>query len=106
LTCCCQTCFEFRRPRRKVLSIKIRVYSRDSWVKRAFSVVFAFPNRRTLFFVRRMTAVEDRRGSTRAAGIVGMAILSSRIFGWVGGRLFAVLFAPGKNRKGFWLGFG
>jgi putative peptidoglycan lipid II flippase len=30
-----------------------------------------------------MTAAEDRRGSTRAAGVVGMAILASGILGVV-----------------------
>jgi putative peptidoglycan lipid II flippase len=48
-----------------------------------------------------MTAAEDRRGSTRAAGIVGMAILSSRILGLVREMVFAGLFGAGRNLDAF-----
>jgi hypothetical protein len=40
---------------------------------------FCFPKSSDAVLCSPMTAVEDRRGSTRAAGIVGMAILSSRL---------------------------
>jgi peptidoglycan biosynthesis protein MviN/MurJ (putative lipid II flippase) len=48
-----------------------------------------------------MTAAEDRRGSTRAAGIVGMAILSSRVLGLIREMVFAGLLAPEKSRRVF-----
>src|SRR5512133_12785 len=52
-----------------------------------------------------MTAAEDRRGSTRAAGIVGMAILSSRILGLVREMVFAGLFGAGRNLDAFLMAF-
>src|SRR5437868_1047674 len=52
-----------------------------------------------------MTAVEDRRGSTRAAGIVGMAILSSRVLGLIREMVFAGLFGAGKNLDAFLMAF-
>jgi putative peptidoglycan lipid II flippase len=52
-----------------------------------------------------MTAAEDRRGSTRAAGIVGMAILSSRILGLIREMIFAGLFGAGKNLDAFLMAF-
>src|SRR5437899_586415 len=52
-----------------------------------------------------MTAVEDRRGSTRAAGIVGMAILSSRLLGLIREMVFAGLFGAGRNLDAFLMAF-
>src|SRR5438309_11580578 len=52
-----------------------------------------------------MTAVEDRRGSTRAAGIVGMAILSSRLLGLIREMVFAGLFGAGKYLDAFLMAF-
>src|SRR3982751_520900 len=52
-----------------------------------------------------MTAAEDRRGSTRAAGIVGMAILSSRILGLIREMVFAGLFGAGRNLDAFLMAF-
>src|SRR6059058_6138258 len=52
-----------------------------------------------------MTAVEDRRGSTRAAGVVGMAILSSRILGLIREMVFAGLFGAGRNLDAFLMAF-
>jgi putative peptidoglycan lipid II flippase len=52
-----------------------------------------------------MTAAEDRRGSTRAAGIVGMAILSSRILGLIREMIFAGLFGAGRNLDAFLMAF-
>src|SRR5438552_10224183 len=52
-----------------------------------------------------MTAVEDRRGSTRAAGVVGMAILSSRLLGLIREMVFAGLFGAGKNLDAFLMAF-
>src|SRR5438552_2472006 len=52
-----------------------------------------------------MTAAEDRRGSTRAAGVVGMAILSSRVLGLIRETVFAGLFGAGKNLDAFLMAF-
>src|SRR6267142_7159053 len=52
-----------------------------------------------------MTAVEDRRGSTRAAGVVGMAILSSRVLGLIREQIFAGLFGAGKYLDAFLMVF-
>jgi putative peptidoglycan lipid II flippase len=52
-----------------------------------------------------MTAAEDRRGSTRAAGIVGLAILSSRVLGLIREMVFAGLFGAGKNLDAFLMAF-
>src|SRR5213595_2794176 len=52
-----------------------------------------------------MTAAEDRRRSTRAAGIVGMAILSSRVLGLIREMIFAGLFGAGKNLDAFLMAF-
>ena len=41
-----------------------------------------------------MTAVDDRRMSTRATGVVGIAILSSRILGLIREMVFAGLLGP------------
>ena len=46
-----------------------------------------------------MIAAEDRRGSTRAAGIVGMAILSSRILGLIREMVFAGSFRRGQKSR-------
>jgi putative peptidoglycan lipid II flippase len=52
-----------------------------------------------------MTAAEDRRGSMRAAGIVGLAILSSRVLGLIREMVFAGLFGAGKNLDAFLMAF-
>src|SRR5438067_4699887 len=52
-----------------------------------------------------MTAADDRRGSTRAAGIVGMAILSSRLLGLIREMVFAGLFGAGRNLDAFRMAF-
>src|SRR5947199_8999201 len=52
-----------------------------------------------------MTAVEDRRGSTRAAGVVGLAILSSRLLGLIREMVFAGLFGAGRNLDAFLMAF-
>src|SRR2546421_1400710 len=52
-----------------------------------------------------MTATEDRRGSARAAGVVGMAILSSRVLGLIREMVFAGLFGAGKNLDAFLMAF-
>src|SRR5438309_1074148 len=52
-----------------------------------------------------MTAADDRRGSTRAAGIVGMAILSSRLLGLIREMVFAGLFGAGRNLDAFLMAF-
>src|SRR5438046_9721761 len=52
-----------------------------------------------------MTAAEDRRGSTRATGVVGLAILSSRVLGLIREQIFAGLFGAGKNLDAFLMAF-
>src|ERR1700756_4669860 len=52
-----------------------------------------------------MPGAEDRRGSTRAAGIVGMGILWSRLLGLVREMVFAGLFGAGKNLDAFLMAF-
>src|SRR5437764_5011224 len=52
-----------------------------------------------------MTASGDRRGSTRAAGIVGLAILSSRMLGLIREMVFAGLFGAGRNLDAFLMAF-
>jgi putative peptidoglycan lipid II flippase len=52
-----------------------------------------------------MAAAEDRRASTRATGIVGMAILCSRVLGLIREQVFAGLFGAGKNLDAFLMAF-
>src|SRR6478672_11061706 len=52
-----------------------------------------------------MTASENRRVSTRATGIVGAAILSSRILGLIREQIFAGLFGAGRNLDAFLMAF-
>src|ERR1700756_2385252 len=52
-----------------------------------------------------MPGAEDRRGSTRAAGIVGMGILWSRVLGLIREMVFAGLFGAGKNLDAFLMAF-
>src|SRR5881275_1819802 len=52
-----------------------------------------------------MNAADDRQMSTRATGIVGIAILSSRVLGLIREVLFAALFGAGKNLDAFLMAF-
>src|ERR1700719_1516804 len=52
-----------------------------------------------------MTAAPDQRASTRATGIVGAAILSSRVLGLIREQIFAGLFGAGKNLDAFLMAF-
>src|SRR5438477_3550618 len=52
-----------------------------------------------------MTASENRRVSTRSTGIVGVAILSSRILGLIREQIFAGLFGAGKYLDAFLMAF-
>src|ERR1700755_1143221 len=52
-----------------------------------------------------MAETDDRRMSTRAAGIVGLAILSSRILGLIRETIFAGLFGAGRNLDAFLMAF-
>ena len=52
-----------------------------------------------------MAAADDRRMSTRATGVVGVAILSSRILGLVREMVFAGLFGAGRNLDAFLMAF-
>src|SRR6266705_1237607 len=52
-----------------------------------------------------MTAAQDRRASTRATGIVGIAILCSRILGLIREMVFAGLFGAGRNLDAFLMAF-
>src|SRR6266550_1519501 len=52
-----------------------------------------------------MTATQDRRVSTRATGIVGIAILSSRVLGLVREMVIAALFGATRNMDAFLTAF-
>src|SRR5258707_12963298 len=52
-----------------------------------------------------MAAADDRRMSTRATGVVGIAILSSRLLGLVREMVFAGLFGAGRNVDAFLMAF-
>src|SRR3954469_12805885 len=52
-----------------------------------------------------MAAADDRRMSTRATGVVGIAILSSRLLGLVREMVFAGLFGAGRNLEAFLMAF-
>src|SRR5213596_662813 len=52
-----------------------------------------------------MAAAEDRQMSTRATGIVGMAVLCSRVLGLVREMVFAGLFGAGRNLDALLMAF-
>src|SRR6266480_3822096 len=52
-----------------------------------------------------MTATQDRRVSTRATGIVGIAILSSRVLGLIREVVIASLFGATRNMDAFLTAF-
>src|SRR5215468_3447325 len=52
-----------------------------------------------------MVAADDRRMSTRATGVVGIAILSSRVLGLIREMVFAGLFGAGRNLDAFLMAF-
>src|SRR5215468_1848496 len=52
-----------------------------------------------------MVAADDRRMSTRATGVVGIAILSSRVLGLIRETIFAGLFGAGRNLDAFLMAF-
>src|SRR3954449_11058156 len=52
-----------------------------------------------------MAAADDRRMSTRATGVVGIAILSSRLLGLIREQVFAGLFGAGRNLDAFLMAF-
>src|SRR5437870_7417851 len=52
-----------------------------------------------------MAEAADRRASTRATGVVGIAILSSRVLGLIREMVFAGLFGAGKNLDAFLMAF-
>ena len=52
-----------------------------------------------------MAEAADRRISTRATGVVGVAILSSRVLGLVRETVFAGLFGAGRNLDAFLMAF-
>jgi putative peptidoglycan lipid II flippase len=52
-----------------------------------------------------MAEATDRRASTRATGVVGIAILSSRLLGLIREMVFAGLFGAGKNLDAFLMAF-
>src|SRR5436189_4341743 len=52
-----------------------------------------------------MTAAKDQRASTRATGIVGMAVLCSRVLGLIREMVFAGLFGAGKYLDAFLMAF-
>ena len=52
-----------------------------------------------------MAAADDRRMSTRATGVVGIAILSSRFLGLIREMIFAGLLGAGRNLDAFVMAF-
>src|SRR3989475_11513292 len=52
-----------------------------------------------------MAAAHDHRVSTRATGVVGIAILCSRLLGLIREQVFAGLFGAGKNLDAFLMAF-
>src|SRR5207249_4472107 len=52
-----------------------------------------------------MAAADDRRMSTRATGVVAIAVLSSRVLGLIREMVFAGLFGAGKNLDAFLMAF-
>src|SRR4029450_5836266 len=52
-----------------------------------------------------MVAPEHKRVTTRATGVVGIAILSSRVLGLVREQIFAGLFGAGKYLDAFLMAF-
>src|SRR3954449_10251569 len=52
-----------------------------------------------------MAAADDRRMSTRATGVVGIGILSSRLLGLIREMVFAGLFGAGRNLDAFLMAF-
>ena len=51
------------------------------------------------------TASPNKRVSTRATGVVGIAILCSRVLGLIREVIFAALFGAGKNLDAFLMAF-
>src|SRR5207237_6944688 len=52
-----------------------------------------------------MTAAHEQRASTRSTGIVGIAILCSRVLGLIREQVFAGLFGAGRNLDAFLMAF-
>src|SRR6195256_554532 len=52
-----------------------------------------------------MSATESQRISTRATGVVGIAVMCSRLLGLIREQLFAGLFGAGKNLDAFLMAF-
>jgi putative peptidoglycan lipid II flippase len=52
-----------------------------------------------------MSAAQEQRASTRATGIVGIAILCSRVLGLIREMVFAGLFGAGRNLDAFLMAF-
>src|SRR5947207_15431252 len=52
-----------------------------------------------------MTAGNEQRATTRATGIVGIAILCSRVLGLIREIVFAGLFGAGRNLDAFLMAF-
>src|SRR5881396_499823 len=52
-----------------------------------------------------MTAAQEQRVSTRATGVVGIAILCSRLLGLIREQVFAGLFGAGRNLDAFLMAF-
>src|SRR5207249_1306058 len=52
-----------------------------------------------------MAAAHDQQASTRATGVVGIAILCSRVLGLIREQVFAGLFGAGRNLDAFLMAF-
>jgi len=53
-----------------------------------------------------MPAAQPQRVSTRATGVVGVAVMCSRLLGLIREQVFAGLFGAGKNLDAFLMAFG
>src|SRR5213082_2383892 len=52
-----------------------------------------------------MAAAQPQRVSTRATGVVGVAVMCSRVLGLIREQVFAGLFGAGKNLDAFLMAF-
>src|SRR5205809_2023248 len=103
-------------PRRQCFNLQLFMpYPRhpgDPWLS-ALSFVSIRGEGRNFSFVKRgdtvlcfpMTRADDRQMSTRATGVVGIAILSSRVLGLIRETVFAGLFGAGKYLDRFLMAF-
>src|SRR5207237_9812312 len=64
-----------------------------------------FPHSSHLVLSSPMAAAQPQRVSTRATGVVGVAVMCSRVLGLIREHVFAGLFGAGKNLDAFLMAF-